>query len=68
MNYRLAAPAAVLAVLVLAGCGKEAKTPVTADKVIEELQRPALILAPNKILAAQLYGEFKSFFPIKAVE
>ncbi len=37
-------------------------------KVIEELQRPALILAPNKILAAQLYGEFKSFFPNNAVE
>ncbi len=37
-------------------------------KVIEELQRPALILAPNKILAAQLYGEFKSFFPDNAVE
>ncbi|MCA9613256.1 MAG: excinuclease ABC subunit UvrB, partial [Myxococcales bacterium] len=36
--------------------------------VIEELQRPALILAPNKILAAQLYGEFKSFFPNNAVE
>ena len=38
------------------------------NKVIEELQRPALILAPNKILAAQLYGEFKSFFPENAVE
>src|SRR5258705_5026165 len=37
-------------------------------KVIEETQRPALILAPNKILAAQLYGEFKSFFPDNAVE
>jgi excinuclease ABC subunit B len=36
--------------------------------VIEELQRPALILAPNKILAAQLYGEMKSFFPENAVE
>lgn len=40
----------------------------TMAKVIEELQRPALILAPNKILAAQLYGEFKSFFPNNAVE
>ncbi|QZD86343.1 excinuclease ABC subunit UvrB [Qipengyuania psychrotolerans] len=40
----------------------------TMAKVIEELQRPALILAPNKILAAQLYGEFKSFFPENAVE
>jgi excinuclease ABC subunit B len=40
----------------------------TVAKVIEALQRPALILAPNKILAAQLYGEFKSFFPDNAVE
>ncbi len=40
----------------------------TMAKVIEELQRPALILAPNKILAAQLYGEMKSFFPENAVE
>ncbi len=40
----------------------------TMAKVIEELQRPALILAPNKILAAQLYGEMKSFFPDNAVE
>ncbi|MEO1047312.1 MAG: DEAD/DEAH box helicase family protein, partial [Pseudomonadota bacterium] len=38
----------------------------TMAKVIEELQRPALILAPNKILAAQLYGEMKSFFPNNA--
>ena len=37
-------------------------------KVIEELQRPTLILAPNKTLAAQLYGEMKSFFPDNAVE
>jgi excinuclease ABC subunit B len=40
----------------------------TMAKVIEQLQRPALVLAPNKILAAQLYGEFKSFFPNNAVE
>ncbi len=40
----------------------------TMAKVIEATQRPALILAPNKILAAQLYGEFKSFFPDNAVE
>src|SRR3546814_2323867 len=32
------------------------------------MQRPALVLAPNKILAAQLYGEFKNFFPENAVE
>jgi len=37
-------------------------------KVIEATQRPALVLAPNKTLAAQLYGEFKSFFPDNAVE
>nr|WP_026317526.1 excinuclease ABC subunit UvrB [Ahrensia kielensis] len=40
----------------------------TMAKVIEETQRPALILAPNKTLAAQLYGEMKSFFPNNAVE
>ncbi|MCZ2204094.1 excinuclease ABC subunit UvrB [Bartonella sp. A05] len=40
----------------------------TMAKVIEKTQRPALILAPNKTLAAQLYGEFKSFFPYNAVE
>src|SRR4029453_6186049 len=50
--------------LVLPGCGKT----FTMAKVIETLQRPALIIAPNKILAAQLYGEFKSFFPGNAVE
>jgi len=37
-------------------------------KIIEETQRPAIILAPNKTLAAQLYGEFKGFFPDNAVE
>ena len=36
--------------------------------VIAKLQRPTLVLAPNKTLAAQLYGEFKSFFPHNAVE
>ena len=40
----------------------------TMAKIIEETQRPALILAPNKTLAAQLYCEFKSFFPENAVE
>ena len=40
----------------------------TIAKVIEETQRPAIILAPNKTLAAQLYGEFKGFFPDNAVE
>ncbi|MDV3459169.1 excinuclease ABC subunit UvrB [Sphingomonas sp. HF-S4] len=52
---------------VLLGVTGSGKT-YTMAKVIEELQRPALILAPNKILAAQLYGEFKSFFPENAVE
>ena len=37
-------------------------------KIIEELNRPSLILAPNKTLAAQLYGEMKNFFPNNAVE
>jgi len=52
---------------VLLGVTGSGKT-FTMAKVIEQLQRPALILAPNKILAAQLYGEFKSFFPENAVE
>ncbi|MGX7927015.1 excinuclease ABC subunit UvrB [Tsuneonella sp. HG094] len=52
---------------VLLGVTGSGKT-FTMAKVIEELQRPALVLAPNKILAAQLYGEFKSFFPNNAVE
>jgi excinuclease ABC subunit B len=52
---------------VLLGVTGSGKT-FTMAKVIDTLQRPALILAPNKILAAQLYGEFKSFFPENAVE
>ena len=40
----------------------------TVAKVIEEVQRPTIVLAHNKTLAAQLYGEFKSFFPNNAVE
>ncbi|WP_170130515.1 excinuclease ABC subunit UvrB [Afifella marina] len=52
---------------VLLGVTGSGKT-FTMAKVIEETQRPALILAPNKTLAAQLYGEFKSFFPENAVE
>ena len=40
----------------------------TVAKLVERLQRPTLVLAPNKTLAAQLYGEFKSFFPDNAVE
>jgi excinuclease ABC subunit B len=52
---------------VLLGVTGSGKT-FTMAKVIEETQRPALILAPNKTLAAQLYGEFRSFFPDNAVE
>ncbi len=40
----------------------------TVANVIEEMQRPTLVLAPNKTLAAQLYGEFREFFPRNAVE
>ncbi len=52
---------------VLLGVTGSGKT-FTMAKVIEETQRPALVLAPNKTLAAQLYGEFKNFFPDNAVE
>ena len=40
----------------------------TIAKVIEKMQRPTLVMAPNKTLAAQLYGEFKEFFPKNAIE
>ena len=52
---------------VLLGVTGSGKT-FTMAKVIEQVQRPALILAPNKTLAAQLYAEMKSFFPENAVE
>jgi len=52
---------------VLLGVTGSGKT-YTMAKVIEATQRPAIILAPNKTLAAQLYGEFKGFFPDNAVE
>jgi excinuclease ABC subunit B len=52
---------------VLLGVTGSGKT-FTMAKVIEETQRPALILAPNKTLAAQLYSEFRKFFPENAVE
>jgi excinuclease ABC subunit B len=52
---------------VLLGVTGSGKT-FTMAKVIESVQRPALILAPNKTLAAQLYGEFRQFFPENAVE
>ena len=52
---------------VLLGVTGSGKT-FTMAQVISRTQRPALVLAPNKTLAAQLYGEFKSFFPNNAVE
>ncbi len=52
---------------VLLGATGTGKT-FTMAKIIEQTQRPAIILAPNKTLAAQLYGEFKGFFPDNAVE
>ncbi|MGQ0741345.1 MAG: excinuclease ABC subunit UvrB [Alphaproteobacteria bacterium] len=52
---------------VLLGVTGSGKT-FTMAKVIQTVQRPALILAPNKTLAAQLYGEMKTFFPENAVE
>jgi|DewCreStandDraft_4_1066084.scaffolds.fasta_scaffold00036_182 excinuclease ABC subunit B len=52
---------------VLLGVTGSGKT-FTMANVVARLQRPTLILAPNKILAAQLYGEMKSFFPNNAVE
>src|SRR5215470_9731095 len=52
---------------VLLGVTGSGKT-YTMAKVIEEINRPALVMAHNKTLAAQLYGEFKQFFPYNAVE
>ena len=52
---------------VLLGATGTGKT-FTMAKIIEATQRPALVLAPNKTLAAQLYGEMKSFFPNNSVE
>ncbi|MGE0717791.1 MAG: excinuclease ABC subunit UvrB [Alphaproteobacteria bacterium] len=52
---------------VLLGVTGSGKT-FTMAHVIQQVQRPALVLAPNKTLAAQLYGEMKSFFPDNAVE
>jgi len=52
---------------VLLGVTGSGKT-FSMAKIIESLNRPALILAPNKTLAAQLYGEMKNFFPNNAVE
>src|ERR1700690_2212978 len=52
---------------VLLGVTGSGKT-FTMAHVIQRLQRPAIVLAPNKTLAAQLYGEMRSFFPENAVE
>ncbi|HQP31442.1 MAG TPA: DEAD/DEAH box helicase family protein, partial [Deltaproteobacteria bacterium] len=52
---------------VLLGVTGSGKT-FTMACVIERMQRPSLVLAPNKILAAQLYGEFRELFPDNAVE
>src|SRR5471032_2860541 len=52
---------------VLLGVTGSGKT-FTAANVITQVQKPTLILSPNKILAAQLYSEFKQFFPNNAVE
>ena len=52
---------------VLLGATGTGKT-FTMAKIIEATQRPAIVLAPNKTLAAQLFGEFKGFFPENAVE
>jgi excinuclease ABC subunit B len=52
---------------VLLGVTGSGKT-FTMAQVVDQVQKPTLVLAPNKTLAAQLYGEFKSFFPENAVE
>ena len=53
--------------VVLVGVTGSGKT-FTVASVIEKVQRPTLVISPNKTLAAQLYGEFKAFFPENAVE
>ena len=56
-----------LATQILLGVTGSGKT-YTIANVIEQIQRPTLVMAPNKTLAAQLYGEFKEFFPRNSVE
>jgi len=56
-----------LAAQTLLGVTGSGKT-FTIANMIEQVQRPTIVLAPNKTLAAQLYGEFKEFFPHNAVE
>jgi len=64
LSKRLADGVVHSTILGVTGSGKT----FTMAKVIEALQRPTLVLAPNKTLAAQLFGEFKAFFPKNAVE
>ena len=64
LNSGLASGLARQTLLGVTGSGK----PFTMASVIEAQQRPALILAPNKTLAAQLYGEMRDFFPNNRVE
>ena len=52
---------------VLLGVTGSGKT-FTIANIVERLQRPTIVLAPNKTLAAQLYGEMKEYFPNNAVE
>ena len=56
-----------LAKQVLLGVTGSGKT-YTIANVVQAVQKPTLVMAPNKTLAAQLYGEFKAFFPHNAVE
>src|SRR6185312_1309343 len=56
-----------LAAQTLLGVTGSGKT-FTIANVVQAVQRPTLVLAPNKTLAAQLYGEFRQFFPHNAVE
>ena len=56
-----------LAAQTLLGVTGSGKT-YTIANVVEQIQRPTLVMAPNKTLAAQLYGEFKEFFPENSVE
>ena len=53
--------------VVLRGATGTGKT-FTMAKVVEQIQRPSLVLAPNKTLAAQLFAEFKDYLPDNAVE
>ena len=56
-----------LAAQTLLGVTGSGKT-YTIANVIQQVQRPTIVMAPNKTLAAQLYGEFREFFPHNAVE